>query len=82
VRNLIRSGAIRPDPLHLGLDATADFCTIRRDGRPNERIFALGPPLRGLLYETTAVPEIGRQAARVAQTLVRGLASERLEAVS
>ena len=64
------------------LDATADFCTIRRDGSPNERVFALGPPLRGLLYETTAVPEIGRQAACVAQTLVRGLASERLEAVS
>jgi uncharacterized NAD(P)/FAD-binding protein YdhS len=82
VRNLIRSGTIRPDALHLGLDATADFCTIRRDGDPNERVFALGPPLRGLLYETTAVPEIGRQAARMAQTLVRGLASERLEAAS
>jgi uncharacterized NAD(P)/FAD-binding protein YdhS len=82
VRNLIRSGAIRPDPLHLGLDATADFCTIGRDGSTNERLFALGPPLRGLLYETTAVPEVGREAARIAQTLVRGLASERLEAVS
>jgi uncharacterized NAD(P)/FAD-binding protein YdhS len=82
VRNLVRSGMIRPDPLHLGLDATADFRTIGRGGTPNERVFALGPPLRGLLYETTAVPEIGREAAGVAQTLVRGLASERLEAVS
>lgn len=82
VRNLVRGGTIRPDPLRLGLDATADFCTIRRDGSPNEHVFALGPPLRGMLYETTAVPEIGRQAASVAQTLVRGLASERLEAVS
>jgi hypothetical protein len=35
-----------------------------------------------MLYETTAVPEIGREAACVAQTLVRGLASARLEAVS
>ncbi|HTA40040.1 MAG TPA: FAD/NAD(P)-binding protein [Candidatus Acidoferrales bacterium] len=82
VRNLIRSGTIRPDPLHLGLDATEDFCTVARDGTANERLFAIGPPLRGSLYETTAVPEVARQAAGLAQTLVRGLASERLEAVS
>jgi uncharacterized NAD(P)/FAD-binding protein YdhS len=82
VRNLIARGTIRPDPLHLGLDATADFCAIGSDGNANERLLALGPPLRGLFYETTAVPEVGRQAALVAQTLVRGLASDLLEAVS
>src|SRR6202044_1213641 len=26
VRNLLRSGLVRPDSLHLGLDATADLC--------------------------------------------------------
>jgi uncharacterized NAD(P)/FAD-binding protein YdhS len=82
VRNLLRAGLVRPDALHLGLDATPDLCVVDREGSANDRIFALGPPLRGLFYETTAVPEIGRQAARVAQSLVRGLASGRLEAVS
>jgi uncharacterized NAD(P)/FAD-binding protein YdhS len=82
VRNLIRSGLLRPDPLHLGLDATDDLCVVDRDGHADEHLLALGPPLRGLFYETTAVPEIGRQAAQVAQTLLRGLASRRLEAVS
>jgi uncharacterized NAD(P)/FAD-binding protein YdhS len=82
VRNLVRGGLARPDPLHLGLDATIGLCVVGRDGRPNERLLTLGPPLRGLLYETTAVPEIGRQAALVAQTLVRGLGSQQLEAVS
>ena len=77
VRNLIRAGTIRPDALHLGLDATEDLCAIGRDGTPNDGLFALGPPLRGLLYETTGLPfpEVGRQASRIAQTLVRGLAS-------
>lgn len=82
VRNLVRRGTIRPDALRLGLEATPDFRTVRLDGNANECVYALGPPLRGMLYETTAVPEIGRQAAALAQTLVRGLASERLEAVS
>jgi uncharacterized NAD(P)/FAD-binding protein YdhS len=82
VRNLVRGGLVRPDPLHLGLDATPELCVVNRDGRANERLFALGPPLRGLFYETTAVPEIARQAAQVARALMRGLASERLEAVS
>jgi uncharacterized NAD(P)/FAD-binding protein YdhS len=82
VRNLVRDGLIRPDPLHLGLDATADLCVVDRDGNANERLFALGPPLRGLFYETPAVPEIGRQAASIARSLLRGLDSGRLEAVS
>jgi len=82
VRNLLRGGLVRPDSLHLGLDATTDLCVIDRDGRTDERLLSIGPPLRGLFYETTAVPEIARQAAYVAQILLRGLASQRLEAAS
>jgi len=39
-------------------------------GRPSDRIVALGPPLRGQLYETTAIPEIRDQAAALAGRLL------------
>ena len=33
-------------------------------------LFAIGPPLRGTLWETTAVPELRGQAMRVAQIML------------
>jgi len=42
-------------------------------GRPDSDIVALGPPLRGRWYETTAIPEIRDQAAALARHLVTGL---------
>ncbi|MFB9840331.1 hypothetical protein, partial [Actinoallomurus acaciae] len=42
---------------------------------PHERIFALGPPLRGLRYETTAIPEIRAQAAALAPRVLHAVAS-------
>jgi uncharacterized membrane protein len=42
-------------------------------GRPASDIVALGPPLRGRWYETTAIPEIRDQAAALARHLVTRL---------
>lgn len=44
-------------------------------GRPSATLFTLGPPLRGQLYETTAVPEIRDQAAVLARQLIPALRS-------
>ncbi|MBV8489725.1 MAG: FAD/NAD(P)-binding protein [Candidatus Eremiobacteraeota bacterium] len=82
VRNLIARGVLRPDPLKLGLDATAELRVVDRQGHPNERLFALGPPLRGLFYETTAVPETREQAATIARSLLAERAARRLRPVS
>ncbi|MEU4234506.1 FAD/NAD(P)-binding protein [Nonomuraea sp. NPDC026600] len=68
--NLITAGTARPDPLRLGLDATPDGAVLDVAGQPSGRLFALGPLLRGTLYETTAVPEIRAQAAALAPRLV------------
>jgi hypothetical protein len=38
-------------------------------GRPSSTLSTLGPPLRGLRYETTAIPEIRVQAAALALRL-------------
>jgi len=68
-RDLLASGLARPDPLLLGIDATTGGAVIDASGAPSDSIFTLGPPLRGLLYETTAIPEIRRQAAALAAHL-------------
>ncbi|HTU83353.1 MAG TPA: FAD/NAD(P)-binding protein [Candidatus Acidoferrales bacterium] len=82
VRNAIARGLLRPDPLRLGLDATPEFRVVDGYGRPHETLFALGPPLRGLFYETTAVPETRDQAAAIARALIARDAGAGLEAVS
>lgn len=82
VQNALRRGLIRPDALHLGLDADHDLRVVNHEGRAQAHLFALGPPLRGLLYETTAVPETREQAARIAQTLLEYDAAMTLDAVS
>ncbi|SDJ25672.1 Uncharacterized NAD(P)/FAD-binding protein YdhS [Nonomuraea maritima] len=67
---LVASGTARPDPFRLGLDAAPDGAVLDADGRPSDHLFALGPLLRGTLYETTAVPEIRTQAAALAPRLL------------
>ena len=69
LRDLFASGQARPDPLGLGLDATSGGAVLDAAGRPSDAIFTLGPPLRGLWYETTAIPEIREQAASLARRI-------------
>lgn len=69
LRGLLDDGLARPDSLRLGLDTGADGAVIDASGRPSDRIFTLGPPLRGSRYETTAIAEIRDQAAELARRL-------------
>src|SRR6202008_4114947 len=73
LRQLLHDGWCRPGPLHLGFDATLDGAIVGGDGNPSPVLSALGPPLRGVLWETTAVPEIRAQAATLARRIVDGL---------
>jgi uncharacterized NAD(P)/FAD-binding protein YdhS len=75
LRGLLNGGLATPDPLRLGLRADADGALLEVSGRPSDTIFTLGPPLRGQLYETTAVPEIRDQAAALARRLIRACRS-------
>jgi uncharacterized NAD(P)/FAD-binding protein YdhS len=70
LRELIGSGLARPDPLRLGIEAAPDGAVLAAGGTPSDRIFTLGPPLRGVRYETTAIPEIRDQAASLARRLM------------
>jgi uncharacterized NAD(P)/FAD-binding protein YdhS len=60
-------GLVRPDRHGLGLDVTDDLRLIAKDGRVSPRLWALGPIVRGVLLECTAVPDIRRQAAELAE---------------
>jgi len=70
LRDLLDSGLARPDPLRLGLEVDARGALLNVSGTPSDIIVALGPPLRGQLYETTAIPEIRDQAAALAGRLL------------
>ena len=77
VRVLFDRGWIRPGPLGSGLDATTEGAILDRNGRASTTLSTLGPTLRGSLWETTAVPEIRAQAARLATRILAGLESPR-----
>ena len=69
LRDLVGQGLARPDPLRLGLDAGLDGAVLDATGTASATLFTLGPTLRGVRYETTAIPEIRDQAAALAGLL-------------
>ncbi|KAF1007900.1 MAG: hypothetical protein GAK28_01376 [Luteibacter sp.] len=70
VRQLIVDNLVLPDSLGLGLKAQRDGHLLDHDGKPRANLFAIGSLLRGALWESTAIPEIRRQAQSVANMLV------------
>lgn len=73
IMNLMEQGIIQPDLLSLGLKASIDGGLIDSNGNISKIFFTLGPPLKGQLWETTAVPEIRIQAEKLAKKLVSNL---------
>ena len=67
--SLFSQGLARPDSLFLGLDVDKYGGLIDASGTASEALYALGPMLKGCLWETTAVPEIRVQAAQLAEQL-------------
>ena len=76
-RHLLARGLVAPDDVGLGVRATADFAAIDKTGERSRWLRVIGPPLRGTLWETTAVPELRAQAFRVAEGIVAELKAGR-----
>jgi uncharacterized NAD(P)/FAD-binding protein YdhS len=70
VKNLIESGMVRCDDLRFGLDATPDGHLKGADGQPSDMLYTLGTALKGVLWESTAIPEIRVQAKDLAEKLI------------
>ncbi|HLO48567.1 MAG TPA: hydroxyacylglutathione hydrolase, partial [Kamptonema sp.] len=68
--NLLEQGLIRPDRLGLGLDTASNGALISAGDAVSKLLYTLGPPRKGSLWETTAVPEIRLQAANLASELI------------
>ncbi|GAL85209.1 putative polyketide biosynthesis zinc-dependent hydrolase BaeB [Sporocytophaga myxococcoides] len=68
IKNMIQKGLIHPGPLNLGVDATPEG---KVKNHYNENIiYALGSALTGVLFESTAVPELRVQAEVLADILL------------
>jgi len=73
IRRLQDRGMIRLDDQGLGLDVTDELNVIRADGTVSERVWALGPIVRGVFWECVAVPDIRVQASHAAVSVVAKL---------
>ncbi|HET9951587.1 MAG TPA: FAD/NAD(P)-binding protein [Candidatus Eisenbacteria bacterium] len=76
-RRLFDGGVVRPGPLGFGLDAKPGGALFDAAGAAHGDLFTLGPPLRGLLWETTSIPEIRLQAADLARSLTGAMGLDR-----
>ncbi len=75
VRSLFAAGLARTDPLGIGIEVAPDCAIVDCDGRPSERLFAIGPMSQAAFWEITAVPDIRLQTAALAARLSQREAS-------
>ncbi|MEO6003323.1 MAG: FAD/NAD(P)-binding protein [Opitutus sp.] len=68
--HLLARGLIDHDPLALGINARPTGEVLRYRGDEVGWLFTLGAPLKGVLWETTAVREIRVQAQQLAERLL------------
>ena len=68
-RQLLVRGLILPGNLGLGIAADAGGAVLNAQAEPAQRLFAMGPPLRGMWWESTAVTDVALQAKALAQRL-------------
>lgn len=69
LRALVGAGAIRSDPLAIGIDVDRQCRAMDASGRPQDRLRVVGPMTRGAHWEIVAVPDIRRQVWTLAREI-------------
>jgi uncharacterized NAD(P)/FAD-binding protein YdhS len=69
IDQLLTNAHVQADPLDLGLTGSMDG-HLMHNGEPWPNFFAIGSLLRGTLWESTAMPEIRRQARNISRQLL------------
>jgi uncharacterized NAD(P)/FAD-binding protein YdhS len=80
--HLLARGLIDHDLLALGINALPSGEVVRYRGEPLGRIFTLGAPMKGMLWESTAVAEIRVHARDLAEKLLASLPTAERAAVT
>ncbi|WP_420067039.1 FAD/NAD(P)-binding protein [Serratia ureilytica] len=75
LRSLAEQGALRADPLGLGLWVNADSQAIGGDGLANPRLLVAGPAARGRFGELMGLPQVAEHAESVARHLLAAIAA-------
>jgi uncharacterized NAD(P)/FAD-binding protein YdhS len=70
IQSLVQNGLARANDLGMGFRTDGAGALIDGQGIRSSALFTLGPPRRGELFETTAVPEIRCQAEALARRLI------------
>lgn len=70
VQRLLARGLLCLDGLGLGVEAAFDGACLDWRGRRSPVLYAAGPLLRGVLWESTAIPEIRAQAEALSERLL------------
>ena len=73
VINLLAKEMIVADELKMGIQTTLKGNVLQQNNQPSSDIYAIGSLLRGVLWETTAVPEIRVQAESIAQQIIESI---------
>jgi len=79
--SIIKKGFVRSDNMNLGVHATAEGRVIDKNNITSNQIFVIGSLLKGILWESTAVPELRVQAARIAELLLNDIDKKEFELV-
>jgi uncharacterized NAD(P)/FAD-binding protein YdhS len=69
IRSMVADGIATANELCIGFRTDAHGALVNSIGETSKILFTLGPPRRGELFETTAVPEIRMQAQELARYL-------------
>lgn len=69
LRALTKRGAIRPDPLAIGIDVDRQCRAVDMSGAAQDRLRVAGPMTRGAHWEIVAVPDIRRQVWTLAREI-------------
>jgi uncharacterized NAD(P)/FAD-binding protein YdhS len=70
LRALYNSGLVLREPLGLGIQALPSGQVIQGDGTASTSLFAVGNLMKGVLWESTAVPELRVSASQIADQIL------------
>lgn len=73
IKQMAFAGLLKFDETGRGIVINKNHQIVNKYGKSVQRIYALGPILKGQLFETTAIPEIRKQAKIVSSSLYNTL---------